>query len=115
MQSLQPHQMAAGTATICDLCDPYPGFSMQHQLVRVEEYVISTLIPLNACQLLHGCTYGKQKQHFPNYGRHHDYVELHGRLKLQVLNSKHIGHHREQRLHVVTVELNGDMECEQIL
>jgi hypothetical protein len=114
MQSLQPHQMAAGTATICDLCDLYPRFSTQHQLVRVEEYVISTLIPSNACQLLHGCTYGKQRQHFPNYGRRHDYVELHGRLKLQVMNSKHNVRHREQRLLDVKVELSDDMECEQI-
>jgi hypothetical protein len=32
----------------------------------------------------------------------------------QVQNSKHIGHHREQRLHGVKVELSDDMEYEQI-
>jgi hypothetical protein len=54
------------------------------------------------------------KQHFPNYGHHHGYEESHGRLMWQAQNSKHIDHHREQRLHGVKVELSDDMEYEQI-
>jgi hypothetical protein len=107
--------MAAGTATICDLCDLCPRFSTLHQLVHVAECANATLIPSNVCQLLHGCTYGKQRQHSPNCDHHLDYVELHGRLMLPVLSSKHIVHHREQRLLDVKVELSDDMECEQIL
>jgi hypothetical protein len=55
-----------------------------------------------------------QKQHFPNYVRHHGFGESHGQLKLRVLNSKHNAHHRGQRLLDVKAELSDDKECEQI-
>jgi hypothetical protein len=55
-----------------------------------------------------------QKQHFPNYVRHHGFGESHGQLKLQVLSSKHNAHHRGQRLLDVKAELSDDKECEQI-
>jgi hypothetical protein len=114
MRLLQPHQMALSTATICDLCDLFPEFSMLHLLVRVAGFAISSQALSVACQLSHGCTCDRLKRHFPNCVRPRDYVELHGQLMLLVLNSKHNVHHREQRLHGVTVELNDDMEYEQI-
>jgi hypothetical protein len=105
--------MALGTATTCDLCDLFPEFSMLRQLVHEARCVISSPAPLNVYLLLDGCTCGKRKQHFPNYVHHHDCVELHGQLKLLVLNSKHTDLHREQRLRGERVVLNGGMEYEQ--
>jgi hypothetical protein len=63
--------MVLGTATICDLCDLFQGFSKQPQLARVEASLIANLIPLNVYQLLSDCTCGKLKQHFPNCAHHH--------------------------------------------
>jgi hypothetical protein len=56
-----------------------------------------------------------QKQHFPNCARRHGCVESRGQSKLQVLCSKHIAHHREQKSLYETMELNDDKEFEQIL
>jgi hypothetical protein len=39
-------------------------------------------------------------------------AELRDQLMLQQLRNKHIDHHREQKWHVVTMELRGDKECE---
>jgi predicted HAD superfamily hydrolase len=105
--------MALGTATTCDLCDLFPEFSMQRQLVHEARCAISSRAPSNVYPLLGDCTCDRQKQHFPNYVHHHDCVELHGQLKLLVLNSKHTDLHREQRLRGERVVLNGGMEYEQ--
>jgi hypothetical protein len=56
-----------------------------------------------------------QKQHFPSYVHHHDCVESRGRLRLQVLRSKHNDHRHEQRLRDETVAQSDDKEFEQIL
>jgi hypothetical protein len=85
--------MALGTATTCDLCDQFQGFSKPPQLVRVEECVIATLIPSSVYQPLSDCTYGTLKRHFPNCVRHLDYEESHGQSMSQVLSNKHIDHH----------------------
>jgi hypothetical protein len=42
------------------------------------------------------------------------YVELHGQLMLRLQNSRHIDHHRAQKLRGVKVELCGDTESSQI-
>jgi hypothetical protein len=115
MQLLLPHQMAASTATICDLCDLSPKFSMLPQLAHEARCANATQVLSGVCQPLSGCTCDKQKQHFPSYVLRRDCVESHGRLMLQVLRSKHNDHHLEQRLHGVRVEQSDDKECEQIL
>jgi hypothetical protein len=58
------------------------------------------------------CTYGRQRQHSPSYARHHVIAELRDQLMLQQLRNKRIGHRREQKSHVVTMELRGDKESE---
>jgi hypothetical protein len=85
--------MARDTAAICDLCDQFQGFAMLPQLVRVEEFVIATLIPSSVYQPLSDCTYGTLKRHFPNYVRHHGYAESRDQSMSQVLSSKHIDPH----------------------
>jgi hypothetical protein len=106
--------MALGTATTCDLCDQFQGFSKPPQLVRVEECVIATLIPLNVCRPLGDCTCGKLKQHFPSCVHRLDCAESHGQSKLQVRSNKHIDRHLGQKLHDEKVALHDDMEFEQI-
>jgi hypothetical protein len=106
--------MALGTATICDLCDQFQGFSMPLQLARVEESASANLIPSNVYQPLNGCTCGMQKQHSPNCAHRHDCAESHGQSMLQVRCNKRIGHHLAQILHDVKVALHDDMEFEQI-
>jgi hypothetical protein len=113
MQLLQPHQMALGTATICDLCDLFQGFSKQPQLARVEASLSATLIPSNFYQPLSDCTCGMQKQRFPSCVHRHDCAESHGQSMLQVLSNKHIDHHLWQKLRDEKVELHVDMEFEQ--
>jgi hypothetical protein len=106
--------MALGTATTCDLCDQFQGFSKPPQLVRVEECVIATLIPLNVCRPLGDCTCGKLKQHFPSCVPRLDCAESHGQSKLQVQSNKHIGHRLGQKLRDEKVALHVDKEFEQI-
>jgi hypothetical protein len=114
MQLLQPHQMALGTATICDLCDLFQGFSMLRQLARVEASLIATLIPSNVYQPLSDCTCDKRKRRFPNCVRHRDCAESHGQSMSQVRCNKHIDHHLWQKLRDEKVEQRDDMEFEQI-
>jgi hypothetical protein len=114
MQSPQPHQMALGTATTCDLCDQFQGFSKLHQLARVGESLIANLIPSNVYQPLGDCTCGRQIQRFPNCAHRHDCAESHGQSMSQVRNSKRIDHHLGQKLRAEKVELHDDMEFEQI-
>jgi hypothetical protein len=115
MQLLLPRQMAASTVTICDLCDLFPKFSMPHPLARVARCANANQVPLSVYPLLHGCIYGTRKQRSPSCVHRRGYAESHGQSMLQVLHSKHNDHHREQKLHAVTVALNDDMEFEQIL
>ena len=106
--------MALNTAATFYLCDQYQEFSMQPQLVRVAKYAGANLNLSVAYPPSCDCNDDKQRQHFPNYVRHHDYVELRDQLTLQVLRNKRIDHHLEQKLHDEIVALNGDMEFEQI-
>jgi hypothetical protein len=106
--------MVLSTATICDLCDPFPEFSMLRQLAHVAKYVGASPSLSNVCQLLSDCTYDKQRQRFPNYGHHLDYGESRGRSMLQEQNSKRNDYCPEQKLHDVKVEQHVDMEYEQI-
>jgi len=115
MQLLQPHQMALGTATICDLCDLFQGFSMLPQLVRVEVSAIATLIPSNVYQPLGDCICDTLKRRSPSCVHHHDCVESHGQSMLPVPSNKHIDHHLWQKLRDEKVGQSGDMEFEQIL
>jgi hypothetical protein len=62
-------------AYLCDLCQE---FARQRQQVRAEVSEVSNLIPSAVYQPLSGCTYGKQIQHFPSYGRRHVIAELRG-------------------------------------
>jgi hypothetical protein len=114
MQSLLPHQMVLSTATICDLCDLFPEFSMLRQLARVAMCEAASPSLLIVCQLLSDCTYDKQRQRFPNYGHLLDYGESHGRSMLQEQSNKRSDCYPERKLHDVKVELHGDMEYEQI-
>jgi hypothetical protein len=115
MQLLLPHQMAASTATICDLCDLSPKFSMLLPLAHEARCANATQVLSGVCQPLGGCTCDRQKQHFPSCVLRRDYVESHGQLMLQVLRSKHSDHHLEQILLGETMEQSDDKEYEQIL
>jgi hypothetical protein len=106
--------MVLNTATICDLCDLFPEFSMLRQLARVAKYEGASPSLSNVCQLLSDCTYDKQRQRFPSYGHHRDYAESHGRSMLQERSNKRSDCCRGQKLLGVKVELHGDMEYEQI-
>jgi hypothetical protein len=70
--------MARDTATTCDLCDQFQGFSMLRQLARVATSLIATLIPSNVYQPLDDCTCDKLKRRFPNYVHHRDCAESRG-------------------------------------
>jgi hypothetical protein len=115
MQLLLPRQMAANTATICDLYDQFPKFSMPLPLVREARCANASQVLLGVCQLYHDCTYDTLTLRFPNCVRRLDCVESHDQLKLQVLSSRRNDHHLEQRLLVETMGQNGDKEFEQIL
>jgi hypothetical protein len=115
MQLLLPLQMAASTVAICDLCDLFPKFSMQPPLVHEAVCANAIQVLSGVCQPLGGCTYDKQKQHFPSYVLRHGCVESRGQLMLQVLRSKHSDHHLEQKLRDVRVAQSVDKEYEQIL
>jgi hypothetical protein len=106
--------MALGTESKFYLFDLCQEFSMQPQLVRVA-MCASANLNLSVVYLP-WCDYSddKQRQHFPNYVRHHDCVELRDQLTLQVLRNKRIDHHLEQKLHDEIVALNDDTEYEQI-
>jgi hypothetical protein len=114
MQLPLPLQMAASTVTICDLCDLFLEFSMPRPLVREARCANASQVLLSVYPLLHGCTCDKQKQHFPSCVHRRGYAESHGQLMLQVLRSKHIDRHHEQKLPGETAELNDDKEFEQI-
>jgi len=105
--------MGEGMKSISYLVSQFPEFAKLRLLVRVAASLISNQFLLTCDRLSDGCTYGKLKQHSPNYGNHHDYVESHDQLKLQVRCSKHIDRHRAQRVRAANVELRGDMEFEQ--
>jgi hypothetical protein len=107
--------MAVSKATICDLCDLFLEFSMPLQLVREAMCAISTQVLSDVYRPLHGCTCGRQRQHFPNCVPHHDFVESHDQSKLLVRRSKRNDLRLVQRSHDEKVELNDDMEFEQIL
>jgi hypothetical protein len=68
--------MALSTAAKFYLCDLCQEFSMQHQLVRVAMCEGANPNLSMVYRPLCDCNDGKLKQHFPNYGHHHDYVEL---------------------------------------
>jgi hypothetical protein len=95
----------------CDLCQE---FSRQRQLVRVEVSEVSNPILSAVYQPLSDCTYGKQIQHFPSYGRRHESVESRDQSKLQVRCSKHNVRHHAQILRDVKVGQHGDKEFLQI-
>jgi hypothetical protein len=106
--------MVLDTATICDLCDQFPEFSMLRQLVRVAKSAGASPFLLTAYRPLSDCTYGKQIQRFPSCGRHRDCAESHDQLMLQVQSNKHSDCYRGQILHGEKVERRDDMEYEQI-
>jgi hypothetical protein len=106
--------MARDIAATCDPCGLFQGFSKPHQLVRVEECVVATPIPLNVCRPSGDCTCDKLKRRFPNCARRLDCAESHGQWMLQVQSNKHIGHRLWQILHDEKVALHVDMEFEQI-
>jgi hypothetical protein len=62
-------------AYLCDLCQE---FAKQRQQVRAEVSEVSNLIPSAVYQPLGDCTYGRPRQHFPNYVRRHVIAELRG-------------------------------------
>jgi hypothetical protein len=105
--------MGEGMKSISYLASQSPKFAKLRQLVHVEASLISNQFLLACDQLSDDCTCGKLKQHSPNYGNHHDYVESHDQSKLQVQCSKRNDHHRVQRVRAAKVELRGDKEFEQ--
>jgi hypothetical protein len=106
--------MVLDTATICDLCDQFPGFAMLPRLARVEASLNATLIPLNVCRPSGDCTCDKPKQRFPNCAHRRDCAESHGQSMLQGPSNKHIDRHLWQKLHDGKVERHVDREFEQI-
>jgi len=68
----------------------------------------------NVYQLSNDCNGDKLKLHSPNCDRRHVILELHDRLKLQLLGSKHNVHRHARKLHDVKVGLRDDMEFLQI-
>jgi hypothetical protein len=106
--------MARDTATTCDLCDQFQGFSMLRQLARVEASLIANPTPSNVYQPLDDCTCDKLKRRFPNCVHHRDCAESHDQLMLQVLSNKHSDHHLWQKLRDEKVEPRDDKEFEQI-
>jgi hypothetical protein len=106
--------MAPNMATNDYLFGQCQEFAKPHQLVRVEVSEVSIPNLLVAYLLLSDCTCGKPTQHSPSYVLPHEIVELHDQSKLQVLCSKHIAHHRGQRLRDVKVAPHGGMESLQI-
>jgi hypothetical protein len=115
MQLPLPRQMAANTATICDLCDLFPKFSTQRPLAHAARCANATQVLSGVCQLSRDCTCDRLKQHFPNCVHPRDCVESRDQLMLQVLRNTHNAHHREQRLLGETTEPSDDTEFEQIL
>jgi hypothetical protein len=106
--------MGEGMKSISYLVSLFPEFSMPLLRVHVATSSISNRSPSKCDLLFDDCTCDKLKQHSPNYGNHHDFVESRDQLKLQVRCNKHIAHHRERRERAAKVELHGDMEFEQI-
>jgi hypothetical protein len=96
------------------LCDRCREFSRQRQLVRVEVSEVSNLILSTACQPLSGCTYGKQRQHFPSCDHRHESAELRDQSMSQVRCSTRNAHHHVQISRGVKVEQHGDKESSQI-
>jgi hypothetical protein len=106
--------MAEGMRSISYLVFQFLEFARRHLLVRGAESLTSNQSLLR-CDLPSGdCICDKQKQHSPNYERHHDFAELRDQSRSQGLCNKHIDHHRAQTVHVLKVELHGDKEFEQI-
>jgi hypothetical protein len=89
--------MALSKVAIDYQCVQCREFAMLHQLVRVAVSEVSSPNPSAAYQLSSDCIYGKQIRRSPSCDRHHESEELHDLLKLPVLNSKHIAHHRAQK------------------
>jgi hypothetical protein len=106
--------MALNKATIDYPCDRFREFAMRHQLVREEVSEVSIPNLLEVYLPLSDCTCGKPKQRSPNYVLRHANEELRDLSKSQVRRNKHSAHHRAQILHVVKVELRGDMGSLQI-
>jgi hypothetical protein len=106
--------MVLNTATICDLCDLFPEFSMLRLLVRVAKCAGASPSLLIAYPPLSDCTYGRQRQHSPSCDHHRDFAESRGRSMLQEQNNKHSDCYRGQKLHDAKVELRDDMGYEQI-
>jgi hypothetical protein len=105
--------MGEGMKSISYQAFRFPESAKRRLLVRAEASLISSQ-SLSECDQLSGdCTCGKLKQHSPNYGNHHDFVESRDQLKLLVRCNKHIALHREQIAHDVKVEQRGDKEFEQ--
>jgi hypothetical protein len=106
--------MGEGMKSISYLAYQFPEFAKRRLLVRAAVSLISNQF-LSKCDRLSGdCTCGKLKQHSPNYGNHHDFVELRDQSKLLAQCNKHIAHHHAQRVRAAKVELHGDKEFEQI-
>jgi hypothetical protein len=91
--------MGEGMKSISYLVFQFQEFARLRLLVRAEVSLISNQFPLTCDLLSDDCTCDKPKQHSPNCGPHHDYVELRDQLKLLVRCNKHIAHHHEQRVH----------------
>jgi hypothetical protein len=90
--------MGEGMKSISYLVCQFPEFSKQRLQVRAAVSLISNQFLLTCDQLSGDCTCGKLKQHSPNYGNHHDYVELHDQSKLQVRCNKRNDHRLAQRV-----------------
>jgi hypothetical protein len=101
-------------ATTSYQCVRFREFSTQHLLVRGEECANANLNLLGAYPLSNDCSDDMQKLRSPNCELRHGCAESRDQSKSQVLCSKHIVHHLEQKLHDVKVEQSGDKEYEQI-
>jgi hypothetical protein len=87
---------------------------MLHQLVREEVSEVSIPNLSAVYQLSSDCICGKRIQRSPSCDRRHENEESRDLLKSLVQNSKHIDHHRAQRLLYVKEGLRADKESLQI-
>jgi hypothetical protein len=94
--------------------DQCQEFAKLRRLVRAGVHEVSTQVPSNVYQLSNDCNGDKLKLHSPNCDRRHVILELHDRLKLRLLGSKHNVHRHARKLHDVKVGLRDDMEFLQI-
>jgi hypothetical protein len=81
------------------LHDRYPVFATLPLMVLWEYFVNANLNLSTFDQLWNGCNDGMRIQHCPKHGRRREILALHGQCLSLALGSKHICHHRGQKLH----------------